>query len=64
MHFLKLLIAKRSQKMIRGIVKGTEITIYDIFYEKKDKEGKILMTNIVIIMVKHMTKTTATRKLV
>ena len=64
MHFLKLLIAKRSQKMIRGIVKGTEITIYDIFYEKKDKEGKILMTTIVIIMVKHMTKTTATRKLV
>ena len=50
--------------MIRGIVKGTEITIYDIFYEKKDKEGKILMTTIVIIIVKHMTKTTATRKLV
>ena len=39
--------------MIRGIVKGTEITIYDIFYEKKDKEGKILMTTIVIIIVKH-----------
>lgn len=50
--------------MIRGIVKVTEIIIYDIFYEKKDKEGQILMTIIVTIILKHMTKSTATRKLV
>ena len=32
--------------------------------EKKDKEGKILMTYIVIIILRDMTKTTATRKLI
>ena len=45
--FFKVIYSKRSQKMIRGIVKGTEIIIYDIFYKKKDKEGKMLMTIIV-----------------
>ena len=34
------------------------------FMEKKDKEGKILMTYIVIIILRDMTKTTATRKLI